>query len=65
MFFFADYEGTLLKTSVPEFTSVPTVKMMNGDFSELLDPTQPNDDAGNTYGTIYDPSVERSISTEM
>jgi hypothetical protein len=55
MFFFADYEGTLLKTSVPEFTSVPTVKMMNGDFSELLDPTQPNDDAGNTYGTIYDP----------
>lgn len=56
LFFFADYQGTLLKTSTPNFTSAPTAKMMNGDFSELLDPTQHADDAGNTYGTIYDPA---------
>jgi len=55
LFFFADYQGALLKTSTPRFTSAPTAKMMNGDFSELLDPTQPNDGAGNTFGTIYDP----------
>ena len=55
LFFFADYQGALLKTSTSRFTTAPTAKMLNGDFSELLDPTQHVDDAGNTYGTIYDP----------
>src|SRR5258706_2784027 len=54
LFFFADYQGTLLKTSTAKKTSAPTQKMINGDFSELLDPTK-QDDAGNTFGTIYDP----------
>ena len=57
LFFFADYQGTLLKTSSPQFTAAPTAKMISGDFSELLDPTQHVDDAGNTYGTIYDPAT--------
>jgi outer membrane receptor protein involved in Fe transport len=54
-FFFADYEGTQFHVSTPEYTSAPTPKMITGDFSELYDPTQPNDTAGNTYGQLYDP----------
>lgn len=54
-FFFADYQGTRFHTSTPETTSAPTAKMTTGDFSELYDPTQPKDDAGNEYGQLYDP----------
>ena len=42
-FFFADYEGYRLTQGVPTVITVPTVKMRNGDFSELsqliYDPT--------------------------
>lgn len=55
LFFFADYQTTILKTGTPNFVTVPTVKMMAGDFSELYDPTVGLDAAGNTYGQIYDP----------
>ncbi|MEO5742896.1 MAG: carboxypeptidase regulatory-like domain-containing protein, partial [Vicinamibacterales bacterium] len=34
-FFFVDYEGYRLKQGVPFVVTVPTVKMRNGDFSEL------------------------------
>ena len=56
LFFFADYQGTLLKTSSTKFTTAPTAKMLTGDFSELYVPGQV-DDAGNTYGQIYDPNT--------
>ena len=36
LFFFADYQGTYFNTPGTGFTSVPTDKMYNGDFSELL-----------------------------
>lgn len=55
LFFFADYQGTRYNTSSPRFTTVPTDKMYNGDFSELYSLDQPNDNAGNPYGQIYDP----------
>jgi hypothetical protein len=55
LFFFGDYQGTRFNTSSPGFTSAPTAKMYNGDFSELYDVTQPVDAGGNTYGQIYDP----------
>jgi Carboxypeptidase regulatory-like domain len=55
LFFFADFQGTMLKTSTPELTSAPTAKMLQGDFSELYDPTQGKDNAGNTWGQLYDP----------
>jgi len=55
LFFFGDYQGTRFSTSSPGFTTAPTAKMYNGDFSELYDQTQPLDAAGNTYGQIYDP----------
>ena len=55
LFFFGDYQGTRFVTSSPGFTTAPTAKMYNGDFSELYDLTQPLDAAGNTYGQIYDP----------
>jgi Carboxypeptidase regulatory-like domain len=55
LFFFGDYQGTRFSTSSPGFTTVPTDKMYNGDFSELYDLTQPKDAAGNAYGQIYDP----------
>ena len=34
-FFFVDYEGYRIKQGVPSVVTVPTVKMRNGDFSEL------------------------------
>lgn len=55
LFFFADYQGTKFNQSSPEFTTAPTAKMIQGDFSELYDPTQPVDGAGNTWGQLYDP----------
>jgi hypothetical protein len=56
LFFFGDYQGTILKTSTTKFATAPTAKMLNGDFSELYVPGQV-DDAGNTYGQIYDPNT--------
>jgi hypothetical protein len=56
LFFFADYQGAIVHTSTPGFTSAPTAKMLTGDFSELYVPGQ-LDDAGNTYGQIYDPNT--------
>lgn len=55
LFFFGNYQGTLFRTSRAGFTSTPTAKMTAGDFSELYDPSQGKDEAGNTYGQIYDP----------
>jgi len=54
-FFFGDYQGTRFHTSNPEFTSAPTARMITSNFSELYDPTQPKDGAGNEYGQLYDP----------
>src|ERR1700738_5077775 len=56
LFFFADYQGTLVNTSAPAITTAPTAKMLAGDFSELYVPGK-LDDAGNTYGQIYDPNT--------
>lgn len=56
LFFFADYQGTIAKTSSTSFTTAPTAKMLTGDFSELY-VAGSKDDAGNTYGQIYDPST--------
>lgn len=55
LFFFGDYQGTRFRTSSPGYTSAPTDKMYQGDFSELYDVTQPADNAGNKYGQLYDP----------
>lgn len=56
LFFFGDYQGTRFSTSSPGYTTAPTAKMYNGDFSELYDATQPKDAAGGTFGQIYDPA---------
>jgi hypothetical protein len=56
LFFFGDYQGTLVYTSQPQTTTAPTPKMLTGDFSELYVPGT-FDDAGNTYGQIYDPNT--------
>lgn len=56
LFFFGDYQGTRFRTSSPGYTTAPTDKMYKGDFSELYDTTQPRDQAGNTYGQLYDPA---------
>ncbi len=54
LFFFADYQATIFHTNTNEFTSAPTAKMYNGDFSELL-AVAPPPGADSTYGKIYDP----------
>jgi hypothetical protein len=59
LFFFGDYQGTRFHTSAPEFTSAPTERMITGDFSELYDPTQPKDNAGNEYGQLYDRVLDK------
>jgi len=56
LFFFGDYQGTRFSTSQPGYTTAPTDKMYNGDFSELYDLTQPKDAAGGAYGQLYDPA---------
>jgi hypothetical protein len=56
LFFFGDYQGTRFSTSQPGYTTAPTAKMYNGDFSELYDLTQPKDAAGSAYGQLYDPA---------
>jgi hypothetical protein len=56
LFFFGDYQGTLVFTSSPAFTTAPTPRMLTGDFSELYVPGEV-DDAGNTYGQLYDPNT--------
>jgi Carboxypeptidase regulatory-like domain len=54
LFFFGDYQGTIFKTSNTEFTSAPTAKMYQGNFSELYSLPAPAG-ADNTYGQLYDP----------
>jgi hypothetical protein len=54
LFYFADYQGTLFRTSNYEYTSAPTAKMYQGDFSELYSLTPPPG-ADATYGQLYDP----------
>lgn len=58
LFFFGDYQGTIQKSTNPNVTSVPTTRMMNGDFSELYS-VNPGllDDKGNPFGQIYDPAT--------
>ena len=53
LFFFADYQGTIFHTSTSEFTSAPTAKMYQGDFSELYSLAKP--DGVPNYGQLYDP----------
>ncbi len=56
LFFFADYQGAIVHTSSPSFTTAPTANMLTGDFTDLYVPGS-IDDAGNTYGQIYDPAT--------
>lgn len=52
-FFFFNYEGYRFTQTQSGLTTIPTLKMRQGDFSELLDPNQ----VGNFGGTrqIYNP----------
>jgi|SRR5579883_1065608 hypothetical protein len=62
LFLFGDYQGLRQKIpGSPEYATVPTDLMRNGDFSELLQPTSVTG-LGQTY-TIYDPSTNGSVPT--
>ena len=54
LFFFADYQGTLFNTSEYKYTSAPTAKMYQGDFSELYSISPPPGSPSN-YNQLYDP----------
>jgi hypothetical protein len=59
-FMFGDYEGLRQKIpGGPEYATVPTDLMRQGDFSELLLPTAATG-LGQTY-TIYDPTTNGSV----
>jgi len=48
-FFFADWQGTRLRTGITRFSVVPTVAQRNGVFTQVIyDPTTHNPIAGNT-----------------
>ncbi len=55
LFFFADYQGTLFRTSTYQYTSAPTQKMYNGDFSELYSLAAPAGTTTATYSQLYNP----------
>src|SRR5258708_4876604 len=57
LFFFGDYQGTLLYTSTTKITNAPTPSVPTGCFSTLYTPSKHADDAGNPYGQIYDPKT--------
>jgi len=62
LFLFGDYQGLRQKIpGSPEYATVPTDLMRNGDFSELLLPTATTG-LGQTY-TIYDPTTNGSVPT--
>jgi hypothetical protein len=55
LFFFADYQGTLFRTSTYEYTSAPTQNMYNGNFSELYSLAPPAGTTASTYNQLYNP----------
>ena len=57
VFFFGDYEGTRRRESSTTVSTIPTVKMRSGDFSELLPGRQILDAPGQPFpGNIIPPS---------
>jgi len=61
LFFFADYQGSLIRTSSQAFASVPTDKMYNGDFTELYGLRNTTDHGGAPYGQLYDPFTRQFL----
>lgn len=57
LFFFADYQGTYYNTAGASFTSAPTDRMYQGDFSELYQAGK--DAGGGATGQIYDPFTRK------
>jgi len=55
VFFFADFQRTPDLQAGPVIASAPDALMYGGNFSELYQPSQGTDGAGNTYGQIYNP----------
>jgi hypothetical protein len=49
-FFFTDYQGFTIRQAQPVLSTVPTMRMRQGDFSESF--------PGNPARTIYDPSTQ-------
>ncbi|HEV2103031.1 MAG TPA: TonB-dependent receptor [Candidatus Acidoferrum sp.] len=63
LFLFGDYQGLRQKipgSNGPEYATVPTDLMRQGNFSELLQPTTTTG-LGQTY-TIYDPTTNGSVA---
>jgi hypothetical protein len=55
VFFFADFQRTPYLLASPVIASAPDALMYAGNFSELYQPSQGQDAAGNTYGQLYNP----------
>jgi hypothetical protein len=49
LFFFGDYEGTKIRESTTTTSTIPTLKMRTGDFSELLPGRQITDRGGQPF----------------
>jgi hypothetical protein len=55
LFFFSDYQGTLVSSSIYEYTTAPTAQMYQGNFSALYSLTPPAGSSSATYNQIYNP----------
>ena len=60
-FFFAGYQGTIIRTTSSKNATVPTVANLNGDFSALLDPNSPNNPSPGNVIKVIDPSTGRAF----
>lgn len=66
-FFFFHYEGYRLRTGLNSLVTVPTLKMRTGDFSELLNTSDPNVARinGGQPVRIYDPRLPSNTRPEI
>src|SRR5262249_30004444 len=56
-FFFAGYQGTIIRNTSSKDATVPTIANLNGDFSALLNPNDPNNPRPGKVTRIIDPST--------
>jgi len=54
-FFFAGYQGTIIRNTSSKDATVPTMANLNGDFSALLDPNNPANTSPGKITRVTDP----------
>src|SRR5215469_1528154 len=61
-FFFAGYQGTIIRNTSSNQATLPTIANLSGDFSALLDPNSPNNPSPGKVTNVIDPSTGKAFS---